>query len=70
MRRTPKSGVTQKRPDRRRSDTSLVLSNLALDDDAVLKLVDEWIVPALVEQFLDEQRRLAEGTQSEDKQSL
>jgi hypothetical protein len=36
-----------------RPDTTLVVSDLALSDEAVGGVIDDWIVPALVERFLN-----------------
>ena len=56
-----------KRAGCRRSDTDLVFSNLEISDEAVLKLIDDWIVPELVEEFLGELHdEVHERSQSED----
>jgi hypothetical protein len=40
----------QRTPER--SDTALALTDLALSDEALRGLIDDWIVPALVDRFL------------------
>jgi hypothetical protein len=44
-----------------RSETALVLSDLALSDEALRGLIDDWMVPALVEHFFSSERTFPES---------
>jgi hypothetical protein len=49
-RRTSRSGEAV----RRKGDTALSVSAQRFSDKVIIGLIDDWIVPALVEQFLGE----------------
>jgi len=58
----------RKRPDRSKADTALALSEHELSDQTVRGLIDDWIVPALVERFLSSKKSLSEATQERHNQ--
>lgn len=56
-RRTPKRSAVE------RTDTALAVSDLLLCDEALRGLIDDWIVPALVEQFLGDKKALPDSSE-------
>ena len=59
------SQAGQKRTPRVRKESKLEVAGSAFPQHAVLRLVDDWIVPALVEQFLRGRRNLPEAVRTE-----
>ena len=58
----PEPGVkSEKRPRRQRTDTVLVFDQTQTVPDYVLKsIIDEWLVPCLVEEVSSELRKVRE----------
>ena len=55
-----------KRPGRRPVNTGLVVSPVTFGEDANIQgLIDDWIVPALVEQFLRNKKMLPDPSGEE-----
>ena len=57
--------ATGKRLGRRPVNTGLLVSPLTFGEDALRGLIDDWIVPALVEQFLVGKKALPDPTKEE-----
>jgi hypothetical protein len=60
-----RQGRVRKRRTPRRRDTALAACDLALSDETVRALVNDWIVPVLVERFLNDKEPLAELPEQE-----
>ncbi len=56
---------SRKRPGRRPVNTHLMVSPATFGEDAIQGLIDDWIVPALVEQFLRSKKVLPDPSREE-----
>lgn len=61
----PPPSLAPAQTKRRRGDVSLDLRNLSVPENVLLSLVDDWIVRALVEQFLREEMGVGERSDQE-----
>ena len=59
------TSLIDERPVRCSADTTLVLSSDVLADQAVRGIIDDWLVPSLVEQFLRDQMELSDSSQED-----
>ena len=59
------SRACKKRPAQRKGDTNLSVSAQQFSEQAIRGLIDDWLVPSLVEQFLSDKRDLSDSSPEE-----
>ena len=59
------SRACKKRPAQRQGDTDLSVSAQQFSEKAIRGLIDDWLVPSLVEQFLRDKMELSDSSQED-----
>ena len=62
---TNESRSWTKRPARRKGDTGLSVSAQQFSEKAIRGLIDDWLVPSLLEQFLRGKMELSDSSQED-----